>query len=173
MTTPFAVAATVVAVLLWALSRRRLSLVQFQRQVQQPDSSSTAALVVSAPQATASPQNMASPQHTPSPQAPFAGRPAAAAARAPVPLSRTGQLGALAAQLNRSSGERLAAIEQLVQWSNRSTLPLLRRALRDPDPSVALAAARAISRFRGRTAAAGRPVTRPQLKLPRNAAARH
>jgi HEAT repeat protein len=49
---------------------------------------------------------------------------------------------------------RLLAIEAAHRWGDRLCLPLLRRGLRDTDPAVMRAAAVAIERFRGRTAAA-------------------
>jgi hypothetical protein len=64
---------------------------------------------------------------------------------------------------------RLAAIQAAHQWGDRLTLPLLRRGLRDSDPAVVLAAAKAIERFRGRPTPAA--LRNPQrAALPRNVA---
>ncbi len=51
------------------------------------------------------------------------------------------------------AASRLQAIQAAHRWGDRRSLPLLRRGLRDADPAVMLAAARAIERFRGRPAA--------------------
>ena len=68
----------------------------------------------------------------------------------------------------RSGGaSRLNAVRAARQWGDRATLPLLRQALRDPDPAVVLEAAAAIERFRGRPTQprpeAGRAVERQAL----------
>lgn len=76
------------------------------------------------------------------------------------------------AQLERwsrgSSSERLRAMQASGQWGQRAALPLLRRGRHDPDPQVALAAAQALERFRGRAAAAPRGLQ--PLMPPRNVA---
>jgi hypothetical protein len=53
-----------------------------------------------------------------------------------------------------SREQRLRAIAEAVRIQHRCVLPLLRRGLRDPDPAVMAAAAAAMERYRGRTAAA-------------------
>ncbi|MFZ9753822.1 MAG: HEAT repeat domain-containing protein [Cyanobium sp.] len=60
----------------------------------------------------------------------------------------------LEALFRRDRASRLLAIEAAHRWGDRLCLPLLRRGLRDSDPAVMRAAALAIERFRGRTAAA-------------------
>ena len=58
---------------------------------------------------------------------------------------------------------RLAAITAARAWGHPATLPMLRLALRDPDPAVVREAAAAIERFRGRPApAVSRPQARPR-----------
>jgi len=76
-------------------------------------------------------------------------------------------LRALTLQLAGPASERLAAIEAAGVWGQRASLPLLARGLRDVDPAVVQAAARAMERFRGRSCAAG---LQPPLPLPRNVA---
>jgi hypothetical protein len=51
---------------------------------------------------------------------------------------------------NQGGASRLEAVQAAHQWGDPSTLPLLRQALRDPDPAVVREAAAAIHRFRGR-----------------------
>ena len=76
----------------------------------------------------------------------------------PLPLPRSvGERQRFLSQLERwsrgSSEERLQAMRAASQWGQRAALPLLRRGRHDPDPQVALAAAQALERFRGRAAA--------------------
>ncbi|MFM8524906.1 MAG: HEAT repeat domain-containing protein [Cyanobacteriota bacterium] len=54
-----------------------------------------------------------------------------------------------------SDSDRLRAMQASGRWGQRAVLPLLRRGRHDPDPRVALAAAQALERFRGRSAAPG------------------
>jgi len=56
----------------------------------------------------------------------------------------------LRAQYNQGGFWRLEAVRAARHWGDPSTLPLLRQALRDPDPAVVREAAAAIERFRGR-----------------------
>jgi HEAT repeat protein len=65
---------------------------------------------------------------------------------------------------------RLLAIEAAHRWGDRLSLPLLRRGLRDSDPAVMRAAALAIERFRGRTAAAPVPPSSQPTGRPRRVA---
>lgn len=85
-----------------------------------------------------------------------------------IPTSAAERLRFLA-QLERwsraSTGDRLRAMQVCAQWGHRSVLPLLRRGRHDPDPGVALAAARGLERFRGRSAAplhAAQPLPAPR-----------
>jgi hypothetical protein len=55
---------------------------------------------------------------------------------------------------------RRTAIRLARRWGHRSTLPLLRRALRDPDPAVVREAALAMEAFRGKPAPPD-PISRP------------
>jgi len=77
-----------------------------------------------------------------------------------VPLPRSaGERQRFLAQLERwsrgSSEERLRAMRASAAWGQRSALPVLLRGRHDPDPRVAWAAAQALERFRGRSAAPG------------------
>ena len=67
---------------------------------------------------------------------------------------------------NQGGASRLEAVRAARHWGHPSTLPLLRQALRDPDPAVVREAAAAIHRFRGRpspaTYAAPQPVAAPR-----------
>ncbi|MCP9882973.1 HEAT repeat domain-containing protein [Cyanobium sp. Alchichica 3B3-8F6] len=95
-----------------------------------------------------------------------------AARSRPLPMTareRALFLRALSLQLGGPARERLAAIEAAGVWGQRASLPLLARGLRDVDPAVVQAAARAMERFRGRTCGSGlQPPL--QLPLPRNVA---
>lgn len=66
----------------------------------------------------------------------------------------------------RGGSSRLEAIQAARHWGDPSTLPLLRQALRDPDPAVVREAAAAIQRFRGRpgraTKASSQPAAAPR-----------
>lgn len=62
---------------------------------------------------------------------------------------------------NQGGSWRLEAIRAARQWGDRSTLPLLRQALRDPDPAVVREAAAAIERFRGRPSRSRRETPQP------------
>lgn len=89
-----------------------------------------------------------------------------------VPLPRTpGERQRFLAQLDRwsrgSNDDRLRAMRASAAWGQRSALPVLLRGRHDPDPRVSLAAAQALERFRGRSAASGQGD--PQaLRAPRN-----
>lgn len=81
---------------------------------------------------------------------------AAAAPLAALPLQprqRRERLRQLQSWLVGSRAQRLLAIAELSRSGGRDLLPLLRRGLRDPDPAVMAAAAAAIQRYRGRSAA--------------------
>ena len=62
--------------------------------------------------------------------------------------------------------ERLEAIQIASEWGHRSTIPLLRRGLRDVDPRIVQLAAAAIERHRGGAYLASAQPVRP----PRNVA---
>lgn len=152
MGTPAAISAAVLAVLLWLFSRRRAAFLDHQAAVSHAAPLPAAITLVQSPAV-----------------APSSG------ATAPV-ASRRGAARLLrwAGQLNASVSQRMAAVEQMASWGDRSTVPLLKRALRDPHPEVAAAAAAAMARFRGRSAAvqpAGAPSARV-VRLPRNAVPR-
>lgn len=90
----------------------------------------------------------------------------------PVPTDRAGQVALLenlSRKLRGDAAERLTAVRTARAWGHWSTLPLLRRGLRDVDPAVVLEAARAIESFRGRTLINGIPMA-VQQPLPRNVA---
>lgn len=185
------IAAALVAVLLtttWLLGRRRVPLVR------DTDTSGVAALnraqiaLVHSGGAT-QPELPLSSSASRRPPAPGAARRSAsgrggawlsAAAVLPPSLQGTGPAlsraieaaGGKAAHLARlqalyrgDTAARLEAIRAASQWGDRLTLPLLRRALRDSDPTVIRAAVEAIEPFRGRSAAAAavpQPSPRPR-----------
>lgn len=75
-------------------------------------------------------------------------------------------LTALRSQFKGDNPSRLVAVKVARRWGHRCTLPLLLRARRDPDPRVALEAAQALERFRGRQP--GVQAAEPAAPLPRN-----
>lgn len=160
MNTPFALGASVLAVLLWLLSRRRP---QFTKAgLRQTAASGPAPALTRVANASGVSQPAAAIPN-----------PALAAAAQLGPCLSPAQLRAQArASLASGLTERLQAMQQLAVSADRTTLPLLLRGLRDPHPQVVLAAAQAMERFRGRTA--GLPPAVPlqdksSAKLPRNA----
>ena len=62
---------------------------------------------------------------------------------------------------NQGGASRLEAVQAAHQWGDPSTLPLLRQALRDPDPAVVREAAAAIHRFRGRPGPTAKKAPQP------------
>jgi hypothetical protein len=62
---------------------------------------------------------------------------------------------------NQGGSSRLEAVQAAHQWGDPSTLPLLRQALRDPDPAVVREAAAAIHRFRGRPGSGAQKAPQP------------
>lgn len=84
--------------------------------------------------------------------------PAAEARTTGLPLQareRRIRLRQLQAWMAGSREQRLQAMATARQSNRRDVLPLLRLGLRDPDPAVMAAAAAAMDRFRGRSAAQG------------------
>ena len=71
------------------------------------------------------------------------------------PAPRAAQLRQWQAWLRGTREQRLQAVAMADRSRHRSALPLLRRALRDPDPAVMAAAVIAIERYRGRSQAFG------------------
>ena len=69
----------------------------------------------------------------------------------------------------QGGSSRLEAIQAARHWGDPSTLPLLRQALRDPDPAVVREAAAAMHRFRGSPGPATRAVPQP-VAAPRRVA---
>lgn len=61
----------------------------------------------------------------------------------------------------RGGSSRLAAIQAARHWGDPATLPLLRQALKDPNPAVVREAAAAIDRFRGHQGPALRSPLQP------------
>ena len=61
----------------------------------------------------------------------------------------------------QGGSSRLEAVQAARHWGDPSTLPLLRQALRDPDPAVVREAAAAIHRFRGRPGSGAQKVPQP------------
>lgn len=149
MQTPLALGASLLAVLIWLISRRRpqLSAPSTDRLAGGLGSSAVARVLSPTPPAAAP-----------------AALPVAAAAPAGRRLQRLRQL---TVSMGRDPGSRLAVMQELQVQPDRRALPLIKRGLRDSNPAVVLAAASAINAFRGRPAAA--PADQP--RLPRNAAA--
>lgn len=71
----------------------------------------------------------------------------------------------LKADMEAGPKERLSAVRLAARWGHRSTLPLLRQALRDSDARVVEEASAAIAPFRCAPAA---PPTRQPVRPPRN-----
>lgn len=69
----------------------------------------------------------------------------------------------------QGGASRLEAIQAARHWGDPSTLPLLRQALRDPDPAVVREAAAAIHRFRGRPGSGAQKASQP-VAAPRRVA---
>jgi hypothetical protein len=70
---------------------------------------------------------------------------------------------------NQGGASRLEAVQAARHWGDPSTLPLLRQALRDPDPAVVREAAAAIHRFRGRPGSGAQKAPQP-VAAPRRVA---
>jgi len=62
---------------------------------------------------------------------------------------------------NQGGPSRLEAVQAARHWGDPSTLPLLRQALRDPDPAVVREAAAAIHRFRGHPGSGAQKAPQP------------
>jgi hypothetical protein len=154
MNTPLALAASLLAVVLWLVSRRR-------PQLQQPAVRHSSAAGVAVSQVLA---NAVVPSTRPP-----ALVPGSSCAGAVSRLSRARLLSQSRAALVASPSERINAMQQLAASADRAVLPLLMRGLRDPHPGVVLAAAQAMERFRGRTSAVVAAKSKMPLKLPRNA----
>lgn len=153
MQTPLAITASLLAILLWLLSRRRLT--GMPSRIGGPPERDTAGLVVAA-RASSPPAEPARQATTP--------------CRSTLQQSRGQRLQSLAAQLKGTPEQRLLALVQLSGWGDRSALPLLKRALRDPHLKVMGAAAAAIDPYRARPFTGGSPAGAVRIKLPRNAA---
>ncbi|MFZ9621646.1 MAG: hypothetical protein ACO289_10630 [Prochlorococcaceae cyanobacterium] len=149
MQTPLALGASLLAVLIWLISRRRpqLSMQPADRLAGASRSPAIARVLGATSPATA-------PTALPG-----------GVQQAPV-QRRLQRLRQLSVAMTKDPGSRLAVMQQLQVQPDRSALPLIKRGLRDSNPAVVLAAASAINVFRGRSAAA--PVDQP--RLPRNAA---
>jgi len=167
MGTPAAISAAVLAVLLWFFSRRRAALMDHQ---------GTAVRAAQRQSSTSFVQPATPAAHLPDPAmgGDALGRGDLQRSRAAQPLGRRQRLQRLAGELNASRVQRLAAVDQMVGWGDRAVVPLLQRALRDPHPEVVVAAAAAMARFRGRSAAAapGVVLSPSAARRPRNASPR-
>ena len=152
MNTPIALGGSLLAVLIWLISRRRPS--------------------AAAPRQVATPAAIARQIESAAVAEPPCADQGSVAQPAPLPRTRQQRLLQWTAALASSQEQRLAAVQQMAAAADRSCLPLLRRSLRDPHPPVVLAAAQAIARYRGRTAALGSAASSAAAKLPRNAAPR-
>ncbi|MBM5809464.1 MAG: HEAT repeat domain-containing protein [Cyanobacteria bacterium M_surface_9_m1_291] len=157
MQTPLAIGASLLAVLIWLISRRR-------PQLASGTGRPAASLASSAALTQVLRQGSRDAAPTPGSQ------PAGLAARLTGPQRLR--------QLRRAMGgppvQRLAVLEQLVAQPDRACLPVLQLGLRDPHPAVVRAAAEAMASFRGRTAApaATQPGPAAVRRLPHNAAPR-
>ena len=153
MQTPFAITASLLAILLWLFSRRRP--IGSPALVESPPQRAAAGLVITArasyPAAECSMQ-------------------ATSPCKSTMQQSRGQRLQSLAAQLQGTPEQRLLALVQLSGWGDRSALPLLKRALRDPHLTVMGAAAAAIDPYRARPSTGGSPAVAVRTRLPRNAA---
>jgi len=152
MQTPLAITASLLAILLWLLSRRRPTV--SPSLVAGSPGRDVAGLLVTAD--TTSEPDVPSMQAT---------GPCTSA----VQQTREQRLQSLATQLKGTPEQRLLALVQLAGWGDRAALPLLKRALRDPHLQVMGAAAAAIDPYRLHPATAGRPVVAMGPRLPRNA----
>jgi len=153
MQTPLAITASLLAILLWLLSRRRPTV--SPSLVAASQVRDAAGLVVTA--ATSAPPAEPAMQAT-------------GPCNSAVQQSRGQRLQSLATQLKGTPEQRLLALVQLSGWGDRAALPLLKRALRDPHLQVMGAAAAAIDPYRVHPATTGRPVVAVEPRLPRNAA---
>ena len=176
-----ALAAAVVAAL-WLLGRRRPSLIR------NADTSAVAALnraqiaLVQAggrdPAALQAGSAGATPKEqlgSGSPESPGSPSPSARPVTLQLPERRATHevlrfRATLRTHYNQGGTWRLEAIRAARHWGDRSTLPLLRQALRDPDPAVVREAAAAIERFRGRPSRSRRET--PQSAAPPRKVAR-
>ncbi|MFM1813212.1 MAG: hypothetical protein RLZZ336_2150 [Cyanobacteriota bacterium] len=155
MQTPLAISASVLAIVLWLVSRRRP--LWSSQTPASPAALDRSALVV-----TARSQSWLADSRSSSGSA----RPGLNQ------LNRRQRLLGLSAQLNGAPEQRLLALVQLSGTADRSVLPLLRRALRDPDLKVMAAAAAAIGPYRACPAKGVRQPAAARQRLPRNAAPR-
>ena len=155
MQTPLAISASVLAIVLWLATRRRP--LWSSNAPAAPAVLDRSALVVTATgQAAVSDAQPASgPMHPGLNQ-----------------QNRRQRLLGLSAQLNGSPEQRLLALVQLSGWSDRSVLPLLRRALRDPNLKVVGAAAAAMEPYRISSGVGLRQPAPGRRRLPRNATPR-
>ena len=155
MQTPLAISASVLAIVLWLLTRRRP--LWTSNAPAGPAALDRSALVVTATGqlAATDPQPASGPMRVGLNQ-----------------QNRRQRLLGLSAQLKGSPEQRLLALVQLSGWTDRSVLPLLRRALRDPNLKVVGAAAAAMEPYR---TSSGVGISQPaaaRRRLPRNAAPR-
>lgn len=155
MQTPVAISASLLAILLWLLSRRRPLC---SSQAGSASAAAESLTLVLPPRVQAS--------------VPGATPVAAPSCGGLIQLNRRQRMLALAAQLSGPTDQRLLALAQLTGSTDRSVLPLLRRALRDPDLKVMGAAAAAIDPYRSGSAAGSRQPTAARRRLPRNAVPR-
>lgn len=157
MQTPLAIGASLLAVLIWVISRRRLQLppVQAQRAGLAPSFAAVAQLSEAA--AAPSPGSAAvAGQH----------------AQLPVRVGRVQRLRQLTLAMSAGPLTRLAAMEALIAQPDHRALPLIRRGLRDSNAAVVLAAVQAMGPFRGYATAAAQGPAPARVRLPRNAAPR-
>lgn len=161
MQTPLAIGASLLAVLIWLISRRRPA------QLFASGAEPRAASLASAPALT---QVLAPAAQAPSP---ISGRAAAGASSQPSGwadgLTGSQRLRQFRRAMAGPPAQRLAVLQQLAAQPDRACLPVLQLGLRDPHPAVVRLAAEAMASFRGRATAA-RPGPVAGRRLPRNAA---
>lgn len=160
MNTSIAIAAPVLVALLWLFTRR-----QPQLRRAGPGNGTTAASA-SVPALIQQSVSSLAPQEATSdaPEGDMLHPPVGSRARHQ-------RLATAVAALTAEPVQRQLTMQQLGRWGDRAVLPLLKRGLRDPHPQVVLAAAQAMERFRGRTAAGSSAafMATPSLqRLPRN-----
>ena len=167
MQTPLGIGASLLAVLIWLISRRRPPQLFASAATSQSASLGSAAALMQVLAPGAQPARPISDQ-TPA----VAVWPATGGCAELTGQQRLRQFRrAMAGQ----PAQRLAVLQQLAAQPDRACLPVIRLGLRDPHPAVVRLAAEAMASFRGRAAApaAAQPGAAAVRRLPRNAAQLH
>lgn len=165
MQTPLAIGASLLAVLIWLISRRRPQFSASGAARQAASLDSPPALMQSSRQVI-----QAAAPGLDNAGAGVALQPAGGAAA----LTGPQRLRQYRRAMGGSPAQRLAVLQQLAAQPDRACLAVLKLGLRDPHPAVVRAAAAAMVSFRGRAAApaAAQPLPAVGRRLPRNAALR-